>query len=74
MDIEWHRARACTGKRRFDDKSEAKAEAKVVSKRKGIKLRVYSCPFCDGFHHTSHALADIEAIQATFYDAWRARR
>jgi hypothetical protein len=72
IDIEWHRARACTGKRYFSEKAEAKAEAKAVSKRRGIKLRIYSCAFCDGYHMTSHSLSDMEAIQQTFGEAWAA--
>jgi hypothetical protein len=71
IDLEYHRERACTSKRAFDTKAEAKAEAKVVSKRKGIKLRVYECPFCGRYHHTSRCLSDIEAIQRDFYHHWQ---
>ena len=71
-DIEYHRQRACATKRPFMTKAEAKQEAKAVSKRKGTKLRVYECPFCGHFHHTSRSLSDIEGIQENFYPARKA--
>ena len=71
-DIEQHRARACTSKRLFADKASAKAEAKIIAKKRGTKLRVYACHFCDGYHLTSRSLADIEGIQQTFGEVWAA--
>jgi hypothetical protein len=71
IDIERHKERACTSKRYFSDKASAKVEVKIMAK-KGVKLRIYSCQFCDGFHHTSRSLADIEGIQQTFHEAWAA--
>jgi len=71
IDIERHRARACTGKRPFTTKAEAKQEAKAVRKRYGATLRVYECAFCGNYHHTSRPLADIEGIQEAFYGSWR---
>jgi hypothetical protein len=73
-DIERHKARACTGKRQFATKAEAKQEAKAVRKKYGVTLRTYACAFCDGYHHTSRPLADIEGIQEAFYGTWRGVR
>lgn len=70
-DIKQQRARACTAKRTFVTKAEAKQEAKAVRKRNGVVLRVYECAFCGNYHHTSRSLADMEGIQEAFYGTWR---
>ena len=74
IDLARHQQRACISKRYFEDKASAKAEAKAIGKRKGTKLRPYACHFCDGYHLTSHSLANIEGIQQTFGEAWAAAR
>lgn len=51
-----HRAsqrRQCTGKRRLRDREEANRVRKSCENVRGERLRVYDCPFCQGFHLTS---------------------
>jgi hypothetical protein len=45
--------KSCLGKERFDDKDQADAHAKEHAKKAGTPIRIYRCPFCQGFHMTS---------------------
>jgi len=40
--------RMCERKQRYRSESEATK----VGRRRGVRLRVYCCPLCDGYHLT----------------------
>ncbi len=42
--------RACTSKRKFDSKKEAKSEAARARGSTGKRLAVYECQYCHGWH------------------------
>jgi hypothetical protein len=48
----------CTGrdgrpKRLYATHAEAQESADYVWRKRGVRLRVYSCPYCAGYHLTS---------------------
>lgn len=47
------KALPCSDKLAFDSEQQAKAEAAVVKWRRGTKLRVYKCRYCDLWHLSS---------------------
>lgn len=47
------RAHGCRGKKRHRTKQLAKQNAKLTARLGGIKLRIYKCPVCLGYHLTS---------------------
>jgi len=42
----------CERKRRYRSEHEASVAASCVRMRRGTNLRVYSCPYCGGWHLT----------------------
>ena len=41
----------CRGKKRYDSRAEAKEQGKWIGVQTGgLKLRVYPCAFCNGYH------------------------
>jgi len=46
------RKRMCTSKKRYRDHNEAISSGQTATARRGTTLRVYECPWCDGFHLT----------------------
>lgn len=45
----------CTGKTRYRDHAEATRIRQRREREAGHGLRVYDCPFCQGFHLTKQA-------------------
>lgn len=43
---------SCRRKKRYATHSEATRKAKRAGMKRGVKLRVYFCNFCGGFHLT----------------------
>lgn len=50
--------RQCVKKVRYNYESHAKKVAKNVFKTRGVKLRVYMCPKCLGYHLTKSELVN----------------
>lgn len=48
----------CLKKRRFVTQEEAQATATHVYKTAGLKLNVYKCPVCGGWHLTHYGRRD----------------
>lgn len=46
--------RACGRKSRFPDEASAIASASYLMHKGNKSLRVYHCPYCGGWHLTSH--------------------
>ena len=46
------RERNCRQKRRYTFRDDAKGEAKRLGRLNRVKLGVYRCPVCDGWHLT----------------------
>ena len=46
--------RMCLRKKRYPDEYEARRIAKIRTQDCQKPLRVYECPFCKGYHLTSH--------------------
>lgn len=44
--------RFCARKARYDSKEKAQKEVELIARRRGKLLRIYHCPFCDGWHLT----------------------
>lgn len=49
-----HRQKACESKNRYDSRSEAEAVAAECTAHGAPALEVYRCPYCKGWHLTSH--------------------
>lgn len=47
------KARSCLGKRRFEFYVDAEKQAAII-RRKGSPCDTYACPYCGGYHLTSH--------------------
>lgn len=47
---EFDRLRSCTGKVRFADEEVAAARAQAIAANDGVRMSVYTCRFCQGFH------------------------
>lgn len=45
--------RMCHRKHRFWTATKAKQIAERCAKKRGVRLRIYQCPFCLGYHLTS---------------------
>jgi len=56
-DEEWSRKSiyfSCRKKKRYPSQHEAKVAASCCRNRRGVKLRVYPCEICGGWHLTKH--------------------
>lgn len=43
----------CLSKEIYFSKEKAEANVKIFSRLRKVKLRVYKCPYCKGYHLTS---------------------
>ena len=48
------RRKSCESKNRYASKSEAQLAIASCAEYSTVKLSVYRCPYCDGWHLTSH--------------------
>lgn len=44
------KARSCTGKKRHDSSQAARAQLRNLLSKGRVRLSVYACKFCGGFH------------------------
>jgi len=52
--------KACLSKQRYDTRAEAEATATLCAQHGKSGLEVYKCPYCGGWHLTSHPWKDAE--------------
>lgn len=52
---ERNREKACTSKNRYDSEAEAEEVIDECWRHGRRNLKSYRCPYCDGWHLTSHA-------------------
>lgn len=49
------RRKACESKQRYASHAEAQATLEACEEHGARNLRIYRCPYCNGWHLTSHA-------------------
>lgn len=54
--------RSCEGKRRIQDEDNARAIGMHAAEKEGIKLYVYQCRFCRGWHLTRRNNGEKSAV------------
>lgn len=61
-DLEDVQQRSCKSKARYKTAQGAGEAARVFTARRGDKLRVYPCQFCQGFHLTKETLEQFARV------------
>lgn len=54
--------RSCEGKRRLADEASARAIGMADAERNGVKLYIYRCRFCSGWHLTRRNNGEKSAV------------
>lgn len=44
------KTKSCSDKKRFRDLQEAKGSMIVLRRQEGVRMRIYECEYCKGFH------------------------